>query len=119
MAHPLPDILSFKLLSSAGNETRLWNGNKTMSSNYQLSYTNLGMREAFTNNSVRIFLTIPYLATELSATTELGVLARLGDELSSVARYGAPNLGLKRLSLKWCMGELLVADMQCYIDFML
>ena len=97
MAHPLPDILSFKLLSSAGNETRLWNGNKTMSSNYQLSYTNLGMREAFTNNSVRIFLTIPYLATELSATKESSILALLGDELSSVSVYGTPNLGLKRL----------------------
>ena len=55
------------------------------------------MREAFTNKSIRILLPIPYLATELSATTELGVLALLGDELSSVARYGAPNLGLKRL----------------------
>ena len=68
-----------------------------MSSNHQLSYTNLGMRGAFTNKSIRILLPIPYLATELSATTELGVLALLGDELSSVARYGAPNLGLKRL----------------------
>ena len=98
MAHPLPDILSFKLLSSAGNETRLWNGNKTMSSNYQLSYTNLGMREAFTNNSVRIFLTTPYLDTELSGTTESSILALLSDELSSVSVYGAPNLGLKRLN---------------------
>ena len=100
MAHPLPDILSFKFLSSAGNETRLWNGNKTMSSNYQLSYTNLGMGEAFTNNSVMIFLTIPYLATELSATKESSILALLGDELSSVSVYGTRNLGLKRLNIE-------------------
>ena len=65
--------------------------------NYQLSYTNLGMREAFTNNSVRIFLTTPYLGTELSATSESSILALLSDELSSVSVYGAPNLGLKRL----------------------
>ena len=31
---------------------------------------------------------------------ELGVLALLGDELSSVANYGAPNLGFNRLIAK-------------------
>ena len=52
------------------------------------------MRGAFTNKSIRILLPIPYLATELSATTELGVLDLLGDELSSVANYGAPKPGV-------------------------
>ena len=58
------------------------------------------MREAFTNNSVRIFLTTPYLGTELSATKELGVLDLLGDELSSVANYGVGNKILMDLSVK-------------------
>ena len=41
--------------------------------NYQLLYTNLGIREAFTNNSVSIFSPTPYSDMDLIVNTENGM----------------------------------------------